>query len=493
MRTITDHSQPPSNPIIAKLERALLPGGDFPIAASVLTEVLRLTEAPDTPIDRLVDVIRNEPTLTARVIHAANHLDDHDRGNRYTLSQAIIHLGMRSLTDLCGRHILVHRYGDGLTLASHFVDALRRSIMIAALSEQLAQQTGSTDGRDDAYIAGMLYSVGPVVLAYYFPKALEAALERARLRKRQLSQGIFEVVGISPIGLSMIVLQHLAIPEYYRAALRQIAQAGLERAGSTRPRIDKQSHWLVPVVTTAAQVVEGICNPNSTGTIQSRVQELGRRAGFAPERIEQLLVAITEHANRRCAALGIVDTPRSDANLPARRASGKTNRPPIETPISPRAVSVYVQQLEKAVDEQHSLTAVLTAAMEALVFGERCERALLLFPNRRATKLQGKMSLGKPFPKRAEDIERPIDASRPDLSPDIRAFQEGRMVTSQASIYGAPGWGIGIPIGAGNHRVGVLYAESRPNTDMNARVESLRAIASLLDRAARDHQQQSGG
>ena len=490
MKTFNEVPPPSGNPIVARLEHALLPGGDFPVSAAVLSEILRLTESPDAPIDRLVDVIRNDPTLTARVIHAANRLEEHDRANRFTLNQAIMHLGMRSLADLCSGHILVHRYGDGMTLAHHFVDALRRSLMIATLSEQLAQQAGSTDGRNDAYIAGLLFSVGPVVLSYYFPKATQAAFERAKLRKRQLSQGIFEVVGISPIGLSLVVLQHLSIPEYYRTALRQVAQAGApERGSGTRPRIEKQSHWLVPVITTASQVVEGICNPNSTGSIQSRVQELGRRAGFSAERIDQLLVAITENATKRCAALGITEAPRNESSSALRKPSGKMNRPNPEPPHAPRALSPYVQQLEKVIEEQESLTTILTAAMEALVFGERCERALLLFPNRRATKLQGKMSLGKPFPKRAEEIERPMDPNRPDLSPDIRAFQEGRMVTTQSPVYGSAGWGIGIPIGSGQHRFGVLYAESRPNTDTPARVENLRAIALLLDRAAREHQE----
>ena len=487
MRDLQQNSGTQSaNPIVTRLERALLPGGDFPISALIHAEVIRLTETADSPIERLVDVIRCDPTLTARVIHASNSLNENDRAHRFTLAQAIMHLGMRSLADLCSRHILIHRYGDGLISSGHFVDALRRSIMVATLSEQLAQQAGSSDGRDDAYIAGLLYSVGPVVLAYYFPKALQAAQDRARLRKRQLSQGIFEVVGISPIGLSVTVLQHLSIPEYYRTGLRQAAQAVNTDKG--RARIDKQTHWLVPVVTTASQVVEGVCNPNSTGTIENRVQELGRRAGFSTDRVERLLVAITENAAKRISALGITESSRSEQLASMRKPSGKMSRPASDQMVSTRLMTAYVQQLERAVEQQDSLTTILTTAMEALVFGERCDRVLLLYPNRRATKLQGKMSLGKPFPKRAEDIERPMDPSRPDLSPDVRAFQEGRMVTSQTSPYGGAGWGVGIPIGSGKHRLGVIYAESRPNADSPGRVESLRAISMLLDKAAREHQ-----
>ncbi|HQH26318.1 MAG TPA: HDOD domain-containing protein, partial [Oligoflexia bacterium] len=58
--------------IISRLEAALSTDGDFPARARVINELLTLANNPDTPLERIVELVLSEPALGTRILHIVN-------------------------------------------------------------------------------------------------------------------------------------------------------------------------------------------------------------------------------------------------------------------------------------------------------------------------------------------------------------------------------------------------------------------------------------
>jgi hypothetical protein len=57
------------------------------------------------------------------------------------------------------------------------------------------------------------------LLAYYFPQVYETAVKRAKAKKQDVSQSIKELTGVSPLQLSVEVIDALKLPEFYKAVI----------------------------------------------------------------------------------------------------------------------------------------------------------------------------------------------------------------------------------------------------------------------------------
>ena len=85
------------NPIVQKLKQALRSDGDFPVRARVITELRILSSKPNTSINTIADMILKEPALGTRVLHLVNSAFYQRNRPITTISQAVMHIGMRAL------------------------------------------------------------------------------------------------------------------------------------------------------------------------------------------------------------------------------------------------------------------------------------------------------------------------------------------------------------------------------------------------------------
>ncbi|MCA8950771.1 MAG: HDOD domain-containing protein [Planctomycetes bacterium] len=136
-----------------------------PPLPSVAFRILEVVRDPDYSIDTLVDLVRTDPSLTARVLRLTNSALFGVPNEITSVGDAVSYVGTRNLVKLvlvcCAanhfRQASTSIYGDPGTLWRH-------SFAVATASQWIARRCGYAE-TDTAFTAGILHNVGKVALS----------------------------------------------------------------------------------------------------------------------------------------------------------------------------------------------------------------------------------------------------------------------------------------------------------------------------------------
>ena len=481
---------PPStstHAILSKLEAALNSDGDFPVRAKVVGELRKLVNDPNTPIERIVEVILSEPSLGTRILHLVNSVMYKRSTPVITVSQAVVQVGMRALSDLCSGLVLMQRFSPAAQKGGVFADNVKKCIITSLLSSRLAEHCGAEEDSERGYLAGTFFSIGPLLLAYYFPQVFEAAEKRAQSRGQTTTQSITETIGIAPVGLSLGIVDALSIPQYYRDLL--VAAYSIfvdEQYANTSEQLSQMGSCLA----TAARLADAIIDTHSKADLTKAVNAIAERSDLSPDELKSVLERIPQvyQVHTKMIEMTFLTLPEHflsflDSSEEAEAATAAA------TPAIGDDFSYYLDEIREAIANQETMSSIITSAMEALAFGQKFDRVLLLFSDPNSEKLFGKMGLGQSFGVEAKQIQRDMNSPEAEDAPDIRAFKEGTV-----ELFGDPifqdGWPFAaVPIGGADRALGVIYVDRLPKDgrppealDSGAQV-ALTMLAELLDEA----------
>ena len=128
--------------VVAKVTEQM---GDLPALSTVVTEVLRMTEDPNTSTGDVCEVVQSDPGLTAKVLRVSNSSYYGMRQYVGTLKLALVILGVREVRNIvegCDLHGTIFRSNHAsnyLPLAGRFPQD--RDRMLAELDAALAGET----------------------------------------------------------------------------------------------------------------------------------------------------------------------------------------------------------------------------------------------------------------------------------------------------------------------------------------------------------------
>lgn len=155
--------------VLKRIERR----GDFPAVSRTLAEVNQLARSgTQSPISRLANVVLRDYALTNRLLKLANSSYYARAGGKVkTVSDAINLLGLEQVRLTC----------NGLTCFGHFAgrrqDQRLREESIAAFIAGLLTRHLATHARirdvEEAFLAGMLFTLGRMLALYYFTDDFE--------------------------------------------------------------------------------------------------------------------------------------------------------------------------------------------------------------------------------------------------------------------------------------------------------------------------------
>jgi len=142
---------------------------DLPPAPKVLHTLQRLIAAPDTSLEKIAEVVKLEPGLSARVVRMANSVQ-FGRGMAVeSIMEAIQRVGMLGVHELVTYAVASQLVGQ--PLVSYQLDAQslwNRAIACAIAAASLAEN--SQVDRTDAYTAGLMHGLGLLVIDRYAGK-----------------------------------------------------------------------------------------------------------------------------------------------------------------------------------------------------------------------------------------------------------------------------------------------------------------------------------
>ncbi|MBL8752582.1 MAG: HDOD domain-containing protein [Planctomycetes bacterium] len=188
----------------------------------VAHRVLRMVQEPDWDIARLVEIVRTEPTLVARILRLCNSAGIGLEREIASIGDAISYVGSRTLVQLvlvtCSagmfRGIRGSCYADPTTTWHH-------AVACALASQAVATRTGAVPPAN-AFTAGILHDVGKIVIADSLSEAdVVAALDCADSTHPADHAALERMVfGIDHAEAASVVAAAWKLPEWLTHALR---------------------------------------------------------------------------------------------------------------------------------------------------------------------------------------------------------------------------------------------------------------------------------
>lgn len=473
--------------IFRKLEAALNADGDFPVRARAVAELRKLVNDPNTPVEKIVDVILSEPSLGTRILHLVNSVYYKRNQPVLTVSQAVVQLGMRALCDLCSGFVLMQRFSPAAQKGGVFADNVKKCILCSTLTTSLLRQIGKEENIEQGYLAATFLTIGPLLLAYYFPQVFEQAEKRARARGQTVTLSVTETIGIAPVGLSLGVVDSLAIPQFYRDVLILAFQAYIEESDQkTQP----DTGHLPNAVAAAARVADAIIDTSSKGQLHKALEGIADRFGFPMPVLSRVLAKTPEDFKQHCKMIEMSFLALPEHFEQYLASSDNLSESDLaENEDVGGDFSFYLDEIRQAIANHETISSIITTAMEALAFGQKFDRVMLLFADEDDGVLYGKMSLGESFGVEPRSVRRDLEQLTVDSAPDVKALIEGTV-----EVFGDPifqdGWPFAaVPVGCSDRALGVLYADMREGSANSGRALdstvqlALTMLADLLDEA----------
>ncbi|MGE4553826.1 MAG: HDOD domain-containing protein, partial [Desulfovibrionaceae bacterium] len=183
-------------------------------------QVITLTSDINCSQKQLVEVIKNDPVFTLKILKLVNSPFFGLMKEVTSINQASVYLGLNTLKNvalgLAAIGCLPGKNKAGFDMGAFWL----HSLAVASATKLLGQQLGaSRDEAGDFFAAGLLHDVGKVVLALHAPEEFKRALDLAA-EGRALHQAEQEALGLDHAEVGGLLARHWNLPGRLTQAIR---------------------------------------------------------------------------------------------------------------------------------------------------------------------------------------------------------------------------------------------------------------------------------
>ncbi|RMG44400.1 MAG: HDOD domain-containing protein [Candidatus Dadabacteria bacterium] len=483
-----------SDEFVEKLRRALKRDGDFPASARIVAELRQLVSDPKTTANQITEVILKEPSLGTRVLHLVNSSFYRRAKPIMTVSQAVIQIGMRPLAELCAGLVLLQKFVPAARRGGAFATCLQKTILTSLLSSSLSKELGPTvrsgtnKNDETGYLAGSFYELGTLLLAFYFPQVYETAIKRADAKGQDLSQSIKEITGLSPVDLSIEVIDALDLPDFYKDVIRASDQIS-NGVDSPEMGIKSEAVKIGKALYAAQQISDVVVHAKNRKELEDVIESLSDKLELDVVEIDQIVGSLPTVFKDHCHSIDL-DLPALPEFVSAMSQSHETEGDDKGQQRDEEVFGAFLDEIREAVENKEPTASIITTVMETLAWSLGFDRVLLLLvtPNRK--QLAGRMLLGQVSDFDPRSFKRPLGTDASPYAPDAQAFQENRPVFNGDPLFD-DGWPIAVlPIGFGQRAIGVIYCDrvNCAQVELSSREQAaIGILAELLDRSVGVH------
>lgn len=179
---------------------------DLPVAAAVLPRLQMLLLRDETNIDEVVELVRFDPSLATRVMHAAGSAYYGRARDVTSLGDAVALLGLREAYRVTAAFAMSRFLNTPLRIYGMGpAEYWRRSIACALVMEQQAP----TRGLDEcvAYTAGLLHAIGMVLIDRHLRTVGDSGMLLRELPSTPLIRQEQRLIGMTHAQVAGVVLR----------------------------------------------------------------------------------------------------------------------------------------------------------------------------------------------------------------------------------------------------------------------------------------------
>ena len=189
---------------------------NLPTLPHIYQEVQALLRSPDTPLDKIADILKKDPSLTLKVLRLVNSAFYGFPGKIKSIDHAVIILGHDTLNGILTAASII----ETLNRTAHVPDPARfwvHSFGCAAIAKRIASLTGGDGG--EYFTAGLVHDVGKVILLGYFNEEYMNVEEYKREHDVPPIEAEREVLGHTHEEIGGFLVQRWALPAvFYKCA-----------------------------------------------------------------------------------------------------------------------------------------------------------------------------------------------------------------------------------------------------------------------------------
>ena len=193
--------------------------GKLPSPASVALTILDLTRNPDASTEDITMVMKGDPALSGQVLKYANSSASGVREEVTTVNQALVHLGMKVIQQLClGLSVLSSsRSGkcQNFDYPRYWTRSLARGIAAQVLSSQIPATSP-----EEGFTVGLLADIGALGLANVYPREYSKVLDsREEKTGKELTNLEMEALSINRHQVTWALFEDWGLPEHFQEAI----------------------------------------------------------------------------------------------------------------------------------------------------------------------------------------------------------------------------------------------------------------------------------
>lgn len=153
---------------------------DIPTLPSIVLELNRLLQDPDTPVARVSQIIERDQAIALKILKLVNSAFYGVRSKVADIRSAVIMLGFNAVRNAIVSVSVIETFSRRLRLEGFdATDFWKHSLAVAVTAKALSART-RLNSPDNCFVGGLLHDVGKVILAQYYPDLFAAVWNASR-------------------------------------------------------------------------------------------------------------------------------------------------------------------------------------------------------------------------------------------------------------------------------------------------------------------------
>lgn len=196
----------------ARLKETILSAGDLPTLPAIAVEVNRLAANPLASMSEIVRIIRNDPSLTAKILRVSNSAFYGMPRRIESLNMALVVLGMREINNLVTSISVFKAFPGrkgraGLDRVKFWEHSAGCGEIARVLAGKLHLRLHGIE-----FTAGLLHDIGKIIFDLYFPDEYEQVQELNRDKDLINTEAERQVLGVDHAEIGGWMGEHWALP-----------------------------------------------------------------------------------------------------------------------------------------------------------------------------------------------------------------------------------------------------------------------------------------
>jgi two-component system, cell cycle response regulator len=184
----------------------------LPTLPTVAARLLELVRDPESTISHVVQVIKTDPAISAKLIKSANSSYFGLRSEVKGVDRAVSVLGTTVSTSLALSFVLSDDSMKGGPLAIHYRRYWRQSVAMAAAAEYLSTLLSDQDA-SEYFLTGLLLGMGRLAILKALPREYLPVLEQAETAAEPLVDVEQTTLGFDHVSIGARLLEHWNLPK----------------------------------------------------------------------------------------------------------------------------------------------------------------------------------------------------------------------------------------------------------------------------------------